>query len=47
MQKNSYKALVVEESPAGTFVKKVKTRTTTELPQGELFIRVQGFLQFA
>jgi len=40
MQKHSYKALVVEESSSGAFVKKVQTRTTDELPQGELLIRV-------
>jgi len=40
MQRYSYKALVVEESSSGAFVKNIQTRTTDGLPQGELLIRV-------
>jgi putative YhdH/YhfP family quinone oxidoreductase len=40
MQKKSYKALVVEESPSGTFEKTVRSRTVAELPKGDLLIRV-------
>ena len=40
MHKKSYRALVVEEKPPGTFVNNVRARTTADLPPGELLIRV-------
>ena len=40
MLNKSYQALVVEENPAGIFAKGLRTRNTTDLPPGELLIRV-------
>lgn len=38
---DTFKALVVEETAPGEFTRQIKTRSTEELPQGELLLRVR------
>ena len=41
MENNSFKALVIREDPAGSYTGNVETRTKSDLPEGDILIRVQ------
>ena len=41
MENNSFKALVIREDPVGSYTGNVETRTKSDLPEGDILIRVQ------
>ena len=41
MENNSFKALVIREDPDGSYTGNVETRTKSDLPEGDILIRVQ------
>jgi putative YhdH/YhfP family quinone oxidoreductase len=41
MENNSFKALVIRENPDGTYARNVEARSKSDLPDGDILIRVQ------